>query len=207
MRERDRADDASADSDSQRRLAEIAAEESDIRRLVAEAPDQLGADEEVALLMALEAHRRSPSNATLGALQQVLVGLPRGWLGTMHGTMSYDQVSSSGDGSVVAATGRAGVDVFDLQTKRVLATFPHDDVVAVDVSADGSLVAAGSISGDWWILSVPDLEVVDRGSGAAVTDLEFAPTGMALALGHVDGTVDVHDSSGPARSGVSTPPY
>ena len=195
MRERDRADDASADSDSQRRLAEIAAEESDIRRLVAEAPDQLGADEEVAVLMALEAYRRSASNATLGALQQVLVGLPRGWLGTMHGSMVYDKVSSSGDGSVVVATGRAGVDVFDLQTKRVLATFPHDDVVAVDVSADGSLVAAGSNSGDWWILSVPDLEVVDRGSGAGVTDLEFAPTGMALALGHVDGTVDVRDSS------------
>ncbi len=182
---------AAAEAESQRVAAEAAAEESEIRRMVAQAVDQLDSDVGLALLIALEAYRWAPSNETLGGLQRVLVGLPRGWLGSLQGRMSYVDVARSEEGSVVAAAGELGIDVFDLDSRELVAGFEAENVTVVEVSADGSLVAAASETGEWWLLALPDLNVVDQGSGPTVATMRFAPFGDAVAFGDSGGGVSV----------------
>lgn len=169
----------------EQRTADQTAFDADIRRMGAEAVNLLSVSETTALLVALEAQRQEPSNATLGSLQQVLVGLPRGWLGNFAQGRGHVHLAVSADESVYVGVGPEGIDVYSLLTRQQLASAAVDGQVTVDVSPDGSVLATGDEAGTVTVRDVPSLEplmslVIGDGS---IAGLSFSRDGQRLAVG------------------------
>jgi WD40 repeat protein len=99
-------------------------------------------------------------------------------------------------GTQVATCGEShrAVVVLDVDTRQVLRTLrgPRAPITALDAAPDGTRVAAGTRSGEIWLLSLADgSSSVLPGNGQAVRSVAFDPTGALLASGSQDRTVRV----------------
>ena len=140
LRQRDRASDQAA-------RAEAASVSAEVDRIVAEVPRLLDRDRSLAALLAAEAVRLRPTPAARGALLTTLTNEPRLRFTLNGGRSGYLRATGFPDGRRVAALGRDGVDVWDIEARRLLGRFDVEDASAIAVSHDGALIAVGRADG------------------------------------------------------------
>jgi WD40 repeat protein len=180
--------DADRATERAEREADRAVEASisaEVDRIVAEVPVLLGEDRALAALLAAEAQRLRPTPATRGALLSTLTEEPR-LQATLHGRRgAFNLVAPFPDGRRLAALGRDGVDVWDLEARRLDVSIDLDGAAGIAVSPDGSTVAAGTRDGT---VVLWDAEGNERRDGrlalgeVPVAGLAFSPDGATLAV-------------------------
>ena len=177
----------------QRSRARDTAFDAQTGRLIAESARLIDSNTPPALLLALEAMRRDPSVATLGALERVFAGAPHAWMG-MLGAGFVNDLAFLPNGNIVAVSG-LGLSVWSVDERRQLWLNP-DGYTAVAASPNGDLVAAGGADGNWHVFDAASGALVSEGVGLAKQELSraaFDPTGTLLALGAKSGAVVVED--------------
>ena len=163
-------------------------------RLLAQSASILPKNRRLALLLAVEAHRRDPSVESLGALQRALIG-SLGFLGYLAQGRGYEKAAFSSDGDRLVVVGERAIDVYDVAEARLvdrieLAAPPG----AAAVSGGGKLAAVATGR----VVRVYDVAAGrERGRPLThpdrVTALAFSPRLDRLASGAADGTVLVRD--------------
>ena len=128
LRQRDRASDQAA-------RAEAASVSAEVDRIVAEVPRLLDRDRSLAALLAAEAVRLRPTPAARGALLSTLTDEPRLRFTLNGGRSGYFRATGFPDGRRVAALSRDGVDVWDIEARRLLGRFDVEGASAIAVSA------------------------------------------------------------------------
>ena len=179
--------------------ASTAAADAETRRLVSDAVQLVATNRRVALLLAVEAYRRDPSVASLGALQRVLIGMDD-VLAYVGGGARYEAVAWIGTEQVVAARQEA-IDLFDqaghlersfpIRTARLLAVSPDHRTLAIGFDGGVSLLDLGD--------ETPEAHALDF--DGLVQALAFSPDGRRLAVGRRDGQVLVVDTGARAIVG------
>ncbi len=188
-------------ADRQAARARATSVSAEVDRAVAEVPRLLERDRSLALLLAVEAQRIRADAATNGALFAGLVSEPRLRATLWGGHAGYAWIATFPDGNRVAALGRDGADIWDLAARKKIGGFevpPPGDGIAV--SPDGSLVAAGSGTGEVGFWDATTLQPVGArlDTGAPVTDVAFMPDGKRLAV--AVGRVESSDAITPATA-------
>ncbi|MFI5043811.1 MAG: WD40 repeat domain-containing protein, partial [Acidimicrobiales bacterium] len=184
LRQRDRASDQAARANDQAARAEAASVSAEVDRIVAEVPRLLDRDRSLAALLAAEAVRLRPTPAARGALLSTLTNEPRLRFTLNGGRSGYFRATGFPDGRRVAALGRDGVDVWDIEARRLLGRFDVEDASAIAVSHDGALITVGSADGTvtFWdgerFEQVGDPVAFDE----PVTGLSFSPDDRTLAV-------------------------
>jgi hypothetical protein len=133
-------------------------------------------------------------------LWQLDGGQPKGLVEFAGFTGALWSVAISPDGRLLAASGvDKAVRLWDVRTRRVLATLPHNDHLrAVAFSPDGRTLASGCFDGTvrlWQPETGAERAVFpedDRGGWAGVYSLAFSPDGRRLAVGLSDRRVRLH---------------
>ncbi len=188
----------------------------DRRRLIAESANQIGIDRRRGLLLALEAHAMVPDHESLGAVQRVLVRSPLNWIGSLGTPMSgYTGATFLGPGRLAGA-GRNGVDIYDIDSRVITWSIALDralsdeqaslvGAVRVDASADGSILALATITGEWLIVDGNTGATLDRGlEDGPVTALAVAPHGSLVAIALESKAVRLVDPVGGVTSRLWT---
>jgi DNA-binding SARP family transcriptional activator len=135
----------------------------DVRRMVAESTDVANTNRRLGLLLAREAYERDPSPETLGALQRIMLGSPRNWLGSVSAEENYTSVVFLNDGTVVGLAG-SYLDRWDTERlERLESVKLTDTATAFALSADGERMAVGYESGGWETRRPTDWTVVTSG--------------------------------------------
>jgi WD40 repeat protein/DNA-binding SARP family transcriptional activator len=198
------------------RAAAAAAAET-VGRLVAQSRVAQDTSLDLALLLAVEANRRSDTPETRGALQSALVSNPQ-LLGFLHGGgAAYTSVSVSSAGVIAAGTGAGTVDLWDGVDRRLVGTLAvgtdagrgadWSDLVAVAFSPDGSTLAVSS-DGDR-TLSLWDVETRGRIGQPLTTAVAshagslfaFSADGRRLSAALASGEIATWDVTGGAEVG------
>ena len=115
------------------------------------------------------------------------------------GSMVQAVLFSKDGKSLIEAEGTpyaaGGVKVFDLQSGQAAMNFqePKGAVFCLDLSPDGTLLAAGCSDTAAYVWSLPEKKLVAtlKGHALAVSSVSFAPDGKHLATASLDKTVQV----------------
>jgi len=164
----------------------------------------------------------SPDGKTLivGGYKEVLVWdlvqgelakrIGTGQIGTMVQAVLFTQ-----DGKGLAAAegipyAAGGVKVFDLQDGQVSMDFqePKGAVFSLDLSPDGTLLAAGCSDAAAYVWSLPEKKLVTtlKDHSLAVSSVSFAPDGKYPATASLDKTVQVWEVATWKPDRKKTPP-
>lgn len=188
--------------------AAAAAESETVGRLVAQSRLAESTSLDLALLLALEANRRSDTPVTRGALQSALVSNPQ-LLGFLHGDAPYASVSISPAGIIAAGTAEGTVDLWDGTDRRLLGTLAvGDDAVVAAFDPDGTSLAA--LSETDHSLSLWDVDTRTRigrplTTAAALAHgapLAFSPDGQVLSAALGSGEIATWDVATGAETGA-----
>ena len=187
----------------QRAETDDARAETDLRRLVAESANQIESDRRLGLLMAVEAARLDPSPQTLGAIQRVLVNSPTNWLGSLSGVVPYGGAAFLDDATLLAVS-PAGLDVWDLDARAITQTVElAAEAGQLAVSDDRRRVAVGHHDGSWEVLDAATFAVVKEGAvGSTVFSIAMNADGSQVAIGGVNGVATVSDVDGGAADRI-----
>jgi serine/threonine protein kinase/WD40 repeat protein/DNA-binding winged helix-turn-helix (wHTH) protein len=177
--ERARADRAAAQSDFDREEAESARAAADLQRLEAQAVNVSESDPVLGALLAVEAHRISPSVTSLDALSRVFANTP-GVDSRIPGAYGPSLLSS--DGTRLAAIGDGLLDVWDLPTRTLIRRLEPGSEFEYDFRFDGAVVAV-SDGAATYLLDVESGESGEVVGGTALA-LAFSPDGLELAVAH-----------------------
>jgi WD40 repeat protein len=189
-----------AKADDKAAVASAAARSAETERLNG-LPGQLTeSNRRLALLTAVEAHRRDPGPAAFGALQQALVGAGN-LLGYYGGQRDYAHVTWI-DRTHFAAVRADGIDVYELNVPAPTLTLDAADVEHIEAAPDGARLA---------VASAATVVLVDVATGArtelplGVTDdvqaMAFSPDGQSIAVGSEKGDLlvfSIADGAPPA---------
>ena len=201
LRQRDRASDQAA-------RAEAASVSAEVDRIVAEVPRLLDRDRSLAALLAVEAVRLRPTPAARGALLTTLTNEPRLRFTLNGGRSGYLRATGFPDGRRVAALSRDGVDVWDIEARRLLGGFDVEGASAIAVSHDGALIAVGRADGTVTFWDGERFEQV--GDSVAfderVTGLSFSPDDrtLAVSIGRIGGRAAATTRTTPQLVDVAT---
>lgn len=192
------ADQRAVEAQANAELAEELARSADFERIVA-LPSQLGAeDPSLAALLAVESVNLNPdSTDARNALHSALTARP-GFLGSI-GIDPIGRRIKALDGDRFVFNTATTVEVWDFPTRSRLASFPipGDESfgrysLTVDVAAEAEILLAGSPT---------HTSVIDIETGATIYLVEheevstaaISPDGTALAIGYLNGKVDIHE--------------
>jgi WD40 repeat protein/energy-coupling factor transporter ATP-binding protein EcfA2 len=144
----------------QSRKATKRGEEAFARELAANALAQLTVNPELGLLLAVEAAKRAETVETENALRQALVKSP---LRILHVSRTDDGPLwvFSPDATRIMTTNKNKVQVWDIESGRLLFEVPHDTSLAAPppFSPDGKLIATGTGR---------EVQVWDAGTGSSI---------------------------------------
>jgi WD40 repeat protein/class 3 adenylate cyclase len=188
--------------------AEGAADAETVGRLVAQSRVAQDSKLDLALLLALEANRRSDSPETRGALQSALLSNPE-LLGFLWGSATrYVSVSISSTGLIAAGTGEGTVDLWEDADRRLVDTLSvGSGPVVVAFSPDGSTLAA--LSDDDHNLRLWDAAARTRigpplttnAAIARAATFAFSADGRLLSAALASGEIVTWDVASGAESG------
>jgi DNA-binding SARP family transcriptional activator/WD40 repeat protein len=199
LRQRDQASSA-------RDRASAAVHAETVERLVAQSRLAQSTSLDLALLLAVEANRRSDTPATRGALQSALVSNPQ-LLGFLHGDAPYVSVSIAESGIIAAGTDQGTVDLWDAAARRRLETLAVGSgaVVARFDPAGTSLAAVSGRSLALWDPATGRRvggPLTTEASDAYGTPFAFSPDGAALSSALASGEVATWDVGTRAENGA-----
>ncbi|MFC9625940.1 trypsin-like peptidase domain-containing protein [Streptomyces sp. NPDC056930] len=191
----------------QRQTAVEAQQRALSRQLAAQSSALIGADPDLASLLAIEAYRTSHTEEASQSLYAA-AALPLKRRMTTRATSVDDAMALSPDGRTVATSGDDGaVERWDVATGNARRTFtsetdPHGGVSSLTFSPDGRILATGRDDGT--------VELRDAATGATtraflthhtaasdayVSSMAFSPNGRTIATRGDDGTVELWDAS------------
>ncbi len=185
--------------------AERQSEVADATRLATQAASLGGKRLDLALNLAVEAHRLHPTAETEGALKTMLVAVPAGLERLVHFDPPTNFAGISGDGGLLAAPEDDGtVRLIDTgsghEIRRLVGH--HTGAVAATFSGDGRHVAAGDDDG---LVIVWDVATgrrlgppLDAGGGPAYGAFDLADSTRLYTAGH-DGVVTAWNLTDPER--------
>jgi DNA-binding SARP family transcriptional activator/WD40 repeat protein len=192
-RERVRAQDNAFEAEQQAKAARAAEGQADLERLRAVARALAGERPPIAALLAVEAFRADPSNASADALHRVLTAVPGLRESIPVAGLGYARAELIDDTTLVAA-GQT-LDLWDLPTRTRLASIELPDLdrpPLLSVSTDGRWAALATGTDRVAIVDLDTDEIVSTFSaGAPLTDVTIDPLGAAVAVGRQDGTVGI----------------
>jgi DNA-binding SARP family transcriptional activator/WD40 repeat protein/tRNA A-37 threonylcarbamoyl transferase component Bud32 len=182
-----RADDAAAAKEA----AQMARDDADVDRMIAQAQADATEEPVRAALLAVEAYRRRPNWETAGAIQSVLTQQTPGVLGYISDGGPFG-LAKFGDRVIVAKDGATKLGVWDATTRQRRQSLEVGDIISIRLSPDERFVGA----------STPDkVVIVDVESGRQLAQLTFGPRPTVagfdpndperLAVADTDGTVTV----------------
>jgi WD40 repeat protein/class 3 adenylate cyclase len=188
--------------------AAAAADAETVGRLVAQSRVTQDTKLDLALLLALEANRRSDSAETRGALQSALLSNPE-LLGFLWGSARRtESVSISSTGLIAAGTGEGTVDLWEDADRRLVGTLAvGSGPVVVAFSPHGSTLAA--LSDDDHTLTLWDAAARTRigpplttNAGIArAASVAFSADGRLLSAALASGEIATWDVASGAESG------
>lgn len=174
-------------ADAQRDRANVAQGSAETRRLVADVSAATATSRELGLLLAVEAHKRDPSPATLGALQRALTRTGP-FLGLLGAGTGYREVQWSLSGDTVYALHDEGVDaltVADGTRTEVLVARTSEGLA---LTADGRTLAVATVHrGVVLVDTTSGAELRTLQADGVVSAVDFDPTGRLVASGDRDG--------------------
>ena len=196
------------DASAAQQVAEQVAFEAETRRLIADAATLVETNPDVALLLAAEAHRRSPGPQSLGGLQAVLASTGP-YLGAIGRDETFLAADWLDDGTIVGLTETA-LQLYDGDTRALVGEHQLPAPVAknlewrVAFDTSGALAVAGLADGSVLVVRNGGEEggtaEVLRATAASVSAVALSGDGGLLAVGDWDGAVMMIElSSGEQR--------
>jgi WD40 repeat protein len=205
LTQKEAAEKAQADANLQKSVALS-------RDVAANALSQIAVDPERALLLAIQAAKTSPTEASEGALRATLND---DWRATLSGhTDAIVQGNYSPDGSLIATASKDGtIVIWDVATRKEIARIPWNPVdpiwfpfFAFAFSSDSQLIALADGTGivQLWQAREGKLLQTLIGHTETVKGVNFSPSGQQIVSWGNDNTVRVWDvESGKQLSQVS----
>lgn len=200
--ERNRADQLAATSETQRIQANHQAQISQVQAIAAQAPiaEQNRNRNELQALLAIEAYRRhqaieSPVGWLVDQSLRQILSQPYFNNTLVEHPEGVDSVVFSPDGQTLAYASDQVVYLWNLdnlQTKPVTLSGHTGNVLSIDFSSDGQMLASGSTDKTirLWNLRQPQVRTITlTGHIESVTSVAFSPDGQALASASRDTTI------------------
>lgn len=168
--QRDRAEQATREAESERDAAGKATLEATLARLETEIPSTLEKDRSLAFLLAREAYSLQPGPRTTGLMDAVLGDDPR-WLGSIHLSESLlTQFSVSPDGKYIALATQSGlVELHDASTHSLMNSArsapgltQNSHLVFVGTNLLVHVVYGAADEASANVFSIPDLNLVRK---------------------------------------------
>ena len=112
-----------------------------------------------------------------------------------HTDRGVSSVAFSPGGTTLASGGGDGIKLWDVSTRRNIATLEEQEVSSVTFSPDGTMLASGSSSRivKLWDISTRRNIATFEGHTGTVHSVAFSSDGITLASGSSDGTVKLWD--------------
>ncbi len=195
----------------QRNRADEVALQADVERMAAIARQSDPLDPTAAILLAVEAHRADPSDATLDALHRALTGR-QAYLGQLASEQVWN-ITALDDGVRVVANTASSIDIWNVESRTLEASWPIDIGQGIGgqlapINVDGRLIyltapyfSSAAKDGSVAAMSADaNVQVVDLASGeligavdlpAPVSAMAVSNDGSRIAIGSLDGTVQL----------------
>ncbi|MCC2279368.1 helix-turn-helix domain-containing protein [Streptomyces sp. ET3-23] len=180
----------------QREAALTAQREAQSRQLAAQSSALIDSDPDLASLLAVQAHRTSPTSEAVSSLYAA-AALPLRHLLPYRGVPVMSAVFSRDGKTLIASGGDGTVQLRDVTTgtTRNLLAGNRSSRVPVALGADGRTVAASNDDGTVRLADVATgtIRNIPTGHSSSVTSVAFGPDGKTVATGSSDKTVRLCD--------------